>query len=162
MYDPETILALKVPRPADPETKEDFAYNRVKVIGPSPIGHSDKGDWTGADAAGVIIVPLSNFGGTLDEPFGKLREMYNVESVPEPLVIQAPAPRRIIDATSPQAGKTPEEIFAEQAPGVAPEDGQIRGRTKPLGEPGGPKTADGPLGPAPSGTRTRRGNRTSA
>ena len=163
MYAADTILELKVPREADPETKEEFAYNRVKVVGPSPVAHADKGDWTGGDAAGVIIVPLTNFGGTLDEPFGKLRELYNVAEMP-PEKVQAwpppPQPIRRIDAHSAEAGRTPEEIFAAEAPGKPDANHPNRARS-PLGEPGGPAAADGPLGPAPSGNRRRRGPRPS-
>ena len=159
MYEPNTILALNEQRDPDPETGEEFPYNRVRVVGQSPVSHADKGDWTGADAVGVIIVPLTNFGSTLDEPFGKLREIYAVEEVPVVEVEAAPK-IRVINATSAQAGPTPEEIFAAQAPGKAPEEGQSRARTNPLGDPGGPKDADGPLGKAPSGrqNRQRRGN----
>jgi hypothetical protein len=145
MYEPGTILKLKDQRPADDETGEPFPYNVVKVVGPSPIGHADKGKWTGTDADGVIIVPLTNFGSTLDEPFGKLRTLYDVESVPE-VEIEVSAPIRVINSATAQAGPTPEEVFAAEAPGVAPEEGQIRGRTSPLGPPGGPAEADGPLG----------------
>lgn len=159
MYEPNTVLALKEQRPNDPETDEPFPYNRVRVVGESPVSHADKGDWKGGDARGVIIVPLTNFGSTLDEPFGKLREMYKVESVPEVEIEVAPK-IRVVNATSAQAGPTPEEVFASKAPGKPPEEGQRRGRTSPLGAPGGPEDADGPLGKAPSGTRTRqaRGN----
>lgn len=159
MFEPNTVLALKEQRDADPETKEEFPYNRVKVVGQSPVSHADKGDWQGTDAAGVIVVPLTNFGSTLDEPFGKLREIYDVESMPEVEVEVAPK-IRVINGTSAQAGPTPEEVFAEKAPGTPPEEGQKRARTSPLGDPGGPQTADGPLGKAPSGKadRQKRGN----
>lgn len=146
MYAADTELTLKVQRDPDPETGEEFPYNTVRVVGESPVSHADKGKWTGADAAGVIIVPLSNFGSTLDEPFGKLRSLYDVAMIPEK-VTEVAAPVRVINATTAEAGPTPEEIFSEQAPGVAPEEGQIRGRTNPLGEAGGPPEADGPLGP---------------
>ena len=148
MYESDTILALKEPRDPDPETNEEFAYNRVRVVGESPVSHAHKGDWEGADARGVIIVPLTNFGGTLDEPFGKLRTIYDVESIPEH---EAPAavPIKVIDATSASAGKTPEEVFASEAPGVSKEEGRAAkraARQSPLGEPGGPPEHDGPLG----------------
>lgn len=145
MYADNTILVLKTQRDPDPETDEPFAYNRVKVIGRSPISHAHKGKWSGAEAEGVILSPLSNFGGTLDEPFGKCVQLYDVESIPE-RSINVAQPIRVIDAQSGEAGPTPEEIFAREAPGVAPDPGQVRGRTSPLGEPGGPVTADGPLG----------------
>lgn len=148
MYAAGTILALREQREPDEETKEPFPYNRVEVVGRSPVAHA-RGDWEGEDAQGVIIKPLTNFGGVLDEPFGKVREIYEVESEPE-IEYEVVQKIRVVDATSRQAGPTPEDVFAEQAPGKAPEEGQTRARTSPLGEPGGPKGSDGPLGPAPS------------
>ncbi len=144
MYAKDTILSLKLQRLPDEETGEEFAYNRVQVIGESPIQHTSRGDYVGGDSAGVIIVALSNFGGTLDEPFGKLRQLYDVEYIPEP-VISVAQPVRVIDSSTAAAGPTPEEIFSEEAPGVGPAAGQIRTRTlSPLGDPG-PETAKGPL-----------------
>lgn len=145
MYESDTILALKEQRPNDPETDEPFAYNEVKVIGESPVSHADKGDWTGDDARGVIIVPLSNFGGTLDEPFGKLRQIYDVKSAP--VVEVGVEPKiRVYDGTKSSPDRpTPEQVFQTEAPGVAPEPGQKRART-PLGPPGGPEDFHGPLG----------------
>lgn len=162
MYESETILSLKVPHDPDPETGEDFPYNRVRVIGESPVSHADKGDWTGADARGVVIVPLTNFGSTLDEPFGKLRTIYDVESIP---VHEAPveAPIKVINQTTASAGPTPEEVFAESAPGEASTGDHRRARTSPLGEPGGPEDHDGPLGkvsPHPEGNVTDTGVQT--
>lgn len=142
MYEADTILTLKEQREPDPETNEAFPYNRVRVVGESPVGHQNKGDWTGPDAAGVIIVPLTNFGGTLDEPFGKLKELYDVESIPEHV---APAQPQVRVVNPAQQGPTPEEVFATEAPGAASVDGE-RVRTSPLGEPGGPADAGGPLG----------------
>jgi hypothetical protein len=140
---------LKTPREPDPETGEEFAYNTVEVINASPISAHTKGDYMGPDAVGVIVVGTSNFGATLDEPFGKLREMYDVVSIP---VHEAPAnPVRVVNATSAAAGPTPEEVFQKEAPGKAPEEGQTRGRTplSPLDAPERPEK-HGPLGPAPS------------
>jgi hypothetical protein len=131
MYTPGTILTLKSPKDPDPETEEAFPYNEVEVVGPSPIDHGGArgGDWEGASASGVIIKPLSNFGSTLDEPLGKLQALYEVTSVPETFV---EAPKiRVIDSSSQSAGPTPEEVFAVEAPGEAPEEGQTRARTKP-------------------------------
>lgn len=143
MYAKDTILTLKKKRKPDPETKEEFPYNVVRVIGESPVSHAHKGDWTGPDAAGVIIVPLTNFGATLDEPFGKLRDIYEVTEIPETVIQEQKI--RVIDSSTSQAGPTPEEVFAKDAPGVAPEPGQTRGRTSPLGDPGGPATGGSPL-----------------
>lgn len=133
MYEPDTILELKEQQPPDDETGEEFAYNRVRVVGQSPINHGVKSEeWVGASGQGVIIVPLSNHGSTLDEPYGKLTKLYNVVEVP---VREAPvqAPVRVINSTSGSAGPTPEEVFAEKAPGTPSPDGK-RGRTSPLPE----------------------------
>jgi hypothetical protein len=149
MYARDTILTLKQQRDPDPETGEAFAYNRVRVIGESPVSHSHKGNYEGADAAGVIVTPIANFGGTIDEPFGKLTTLYDVESIPEPEEIDPDTKIRVIDGTSAQAGPTPEERFRTEAPGTPPEAGQKRGRTSPLGETKNP-AADGPLGEVPA------------
>lgn len=143
MYQPGTILKLKKQRKPDPETKEAFPYNRVQVIGESPVSHAHKEEYVGADAAGVLLTALTNFGANLDEPFGKCRELYEVESIPEDVVDATPQVR-VINATSAQAGPTPEEVFAVEAPGKAPEEGQSRARTSPLGEAPN-KAAKGPL-----------------
>lgn len=140
---------MKVQREPDPETGEEFAYNTVEVINASPISAHTKGNYTGPDAVGVIVVGTSNFGATLDEPFGLLRELYEVVSIP---VHEAPAnPVRVVNATSAAAGPTPEEVFQKEAPGKAPEEGQTRARTplSPLSVPERPED-HGPLGPAPS------------
>lgn len=153
MYVKDTILALKEPRDPDPETGEKFPYNRVRVVGQSPISHEIQGDWRGVDAEGVILEGLTNFGATLDEPFGKCVKLYTVESIPEAIEVAAPTIKVIEPG---QAGPTPEEVFAEQAPGTPPEPGQKRGRSprpSPLGEERN-EVADGPLGrveaPAPA------------
>ena len=153
MYEPGTILTLKTPHAPDPETDEPFPYNEVEVVGPSPIDHGVKPDaqWSGANAQGVIIRPLTNFGSTLDEEYGKLVALYDVKSIPEPVEIDVAPKVRIINSTSGSAGPTPEEQFALKAPGVPPEEGQRRGRTRisPLDDPR-PRASDGPLGPVPT------------
>jgi hypothetical protein len=137
MYEPGTILELKEQREPDEETGEEFPYNRVKVVGPSPVDHGlASAEWEGPNGAGVIVTPETNFGSTLDEPYGKLQALYNVVSVPETII---PEPGiRVIHSTSGSAGPTPEEVFAKEAPGTAPEEGQKRGRTpfqSPLEDP---------------------------
>lgn len=121
------------------------------VVGPSPVSAHSDGGYTGTDAAGVIIRGTSNFGATLDYPFGHLREIYDVLEIPAvsaaQLTHEKQAAQLAAMATAFVMGPTPEEVFAEKAPGKPPEEGQTRGRTlKPLGE--APKKAnDGPLGP---------------
>lgn len=145
MYTPDTVLVLKQQRDPDPETNEEFPYNRVKVIGPSPVDHGGArgGEWEGTAAQGVVIVPLSNFGSTLDEPYGKLGALYDVESVPD-TTIEVKQTIRVIDSSSQSAGPTPEEVFAVEAPGEPPKEGEIRGRTpfeSPLEDPRVPANA---------------------
>lgn len=146
MYVKDTILTLKKQREPDAETGEAFPYNRVKVVGESPVSHSHTGQWTGAEAAGVILTPLSNFGGTLDEPYGKVNALYSVESIPEAETVTE-TKVRVVDGATSQAGPTPEEVFSEEAPGTPPEDGRRRGRTlvSPLEEVVN-EEAVGPLG----------------
>lgn len=158
MYKPGTILELKDQKPASERTnregepitdekgkpiKFEFPYNKVKVIGESPIDHSlMAAGWEGAGARGVIITPLSEFGGNLDEPFGKLQQLYNVVEIPaDEMPIQPQV--RIIRGNTGEAGKTPEEVFASEAPGK-PQDGRKRARS-PLGEVEGAPSAS-PLG----------------
>jgi hypothetical protein len=154
LYQPGTILKLKEPRDAeaatdpytgqprmkrrrDPKTGEnvdtkdvlmvDFPYNEVEVVGHSPVA-TDRGQWKGSDAQGVIIQPRSNFGGNLDEPFGKLRQLYDVVSIPE-REVPAEITIKPINTASAEAGPTPEEVFAVEAPGTPPDPGARRGRT---------------------------------
>lgn len=145
MYEPETVLTLKEPRSTE---EKPFPYDRVQVIGQSPINHGTIAEeWTGASGQGVIITPLTDFGSTLDEPYGKLQQMYEVESIPVREALAA-VPVRVI--TPGTAGPTPEDTFAAEAPGVAPEPGQKRGRTarSPLdGEESVPPSSS-PLGDA--------------
>lgn len=171
MFKSGTVLKLKEPRGPEPKidpytdqpvmkktrnprTGEEkftdepvmlpFPYNEVEVIGPSPVVHSDPNSpWQGGDAVGVIIRPLSDFAGNLDEPLGKLKQLYDVVSIPE--AIETPIERtiKVIDATTNQAGETPEEVFAREAPGVAPKAGQKRGRTKPFDDVTPPKGTKG-------------------
>lgn len=114
MYKPGTILTLKSQKDPDPETGQEFAYNTVEVIGQSPIDHGTTrptGQWQGANGAGVIIKPLSSFDANLDEPYGKLMQLYKVVSIPEPAEIVREV--RIKVNTPEDLGPTPEEVFAK-------------------------------------------------
>lgn len=126
MYEPDTVLKLKEPRSTD---EKPFAYDQVKVLGQSPINYAKTSEWEGVSAQGVIIAPLTEFDRTLEEPYGKLQMLYEVESIP---THEAPAavPVKVVNSTSGSAGPTPEEQLAEKAPGTPPEPGQRRGRTK--------------------------------
>lgn len=155
MYEEGTILVLKEPHDPDPETGEPFPYNEVEVIGASPVSWGGRSEWSGAAAAGVLIKPgpNSNFGSVLDEPLGKLQALYSVKEVPVREIVQAPI--RVINQNSAAAGPTPEEVFAAEAPGKAPEEGQIRGRTRsPLEDPR-PVSKDPLDAPKPATQRRR-------
>lgn len=140
MYASDSILTLKEPRSTD---EKPFAYDRVKVIGPSPVAHREDPRYTGSDAKGVIIQPLTEFAGNLDEPFGKLRTLYNVEFVPE-YEEEVTTTIKRYDATTRAAGPTPEDIFAEKAAGK-PAEPKAPVTASPLKDPN-PKPQDGPLG----------------
>lgn len=121
MYTPGTILALKEPK-STPETKKGaddaviFPYDEVEVIGASPIYHSGQstGEWEGASAQTVIIRPLTEFAGNLDEPMGRLQTLYNVKYEPERVEQEIKVER--YDANTRAAGLTPEEAFAGDQP----------------------------------------------
>jgi len=109
VFKPGKILTLKEPRsPA----KEPFAYDRIEVIGASPLSHADiRSEWTGTNAQGVIVKPLTDFGSTLDEPMGRLVELYAVESIPEN---RPPEPEVKVQSEE-YTYKSPEDVFAEAA-----------------------------------------------
>lgn len=107
MYKPGTILTLKEPRSTE---KEPFAYDRIEVIGPSPLSHASvDSEWTGSNATGVIVKPLTDFGSTLDEPLGRLQSLYDVESVPDNRI----APPAVTVQSETYDYKSPEEVFKE-------------------------------------------------
>lgn len=121
MYTPGTILVLNEPQSTE---EKPFAYDKVEVVGPSPVNHGvQAGDYTGADAQGVIIKTAGeDFGPNLDEPFGKLRAIYTVDYQPE-LV-----PNLLNPSQTPE-GMTPEQVFDAVAKeqGLKPSD--VRERT---------------------------------
>lgn len=117
MYERGTILKLRNPRP-DVEVGEGeekhthpFPYNRVRVLGQSPINHSTlDSEWVGQQGQGVIIEPLSSFASNIDEPFGKVQDLYEVESIPEPAVIES----KVIVQTPESLGPSPEDRLAQE------------------------------------------------
>lgn len=144
MYAPDTILTLKEQRSTD---DKQFAYDRVRVVGQSPVSHtSESAKYSGEDAKGVIITPLTEFAGNLDEPFGKVRKLYDVESEPV-YEEEVKTTVRRVDATTRAAGPTPEDIFAEQAAGDPNKPRRPGSPTSPLVDPSPPSDA-GPLGEA--------------
>jgi hypothetical protein len=154
MYEPGTILTRKDPRPPE---EAAAAYNRVKVIAASPISHAGTvrgGEWEGGNAQGVILQPAPlplepgekprehDYGQNLDEPFGKVQKLYDVESIPEPDMIVAKPVERV------KPGPTPEEVFAREAPGTPrlPDDPRAR---SPLPDPAPDASELGPLDQPP-------------
>lgn len=127
MYEAGTILALKEPRGTD---ETPFPYDRVEVIGQSPISHAATSEWSGAAAQGVIIKPCDEFGSTLDEPEGKLKSIYKVESTPDREVTAEPI--RVVRPET--AGPTPEEQFESVAGPKVESRRAKRRRESPLNE----------------------------
>ncbi len=129
MYKPDTILALKNPRTEyddDGEVVgEAFPYDRIRVIGQSPVNHATMStEWVGANGQGVIVEPLTEFGANLDEPFGRLQELYDVESLPEPAVFRGTEVEVVEPA---DLGPSPEQVFANEAE----KEGKDSRRAKP-------------------------------
>jgi hypothetical protein len=163
MYAPGTILKLKkqkpdqvIPAKVDPDNPDrkrpkttiPFPYNRVVVVGESPVDHGAGrgGEWSGAGARGVLLQPLSSHASTLDEPFAKLQKLYDVEEVPKNEVEVTPI--RVVRAHTYDAGPTPEEVFTKSGGGTPPKEGEIRGRTPHNESPLGPVEPDpSDLGP---------------
>lgn len=140
MFEPGTILRLREPVGTE---EEPSPYDRVKVVGQSPVHHAteSKSAWAGADAIGFIITPMT-FGPTLDKPLGQLNELYEVESYPtdpmtgEPLrpennprnrpspeqllaraaAEQKPAPKRPPAPSLQADDKSPEQVLRQQPP----------------------------------------------
>jgi hypothetical protein len=110
MYEPGTILALREPQSTDDQT---YAYDRVKVVGQSPVQHATASGsaWAGADATGYIITPLDDFGPTLDKPYGELADLYEVEEYPTDPITQQP----ITPENNPRNAPSPEQQFARAA-----------------------------------------------
>lgn len=136
MYKPDTILRLKDPRTVDED--EPFAYDRVRVVGQSPVQHADiSSEWVGGNGQGVIIEPLSGFGSNLDEPLGRLQELYEVESLPEAVVITGDQVKVVKPEDLPPS---PEDIFADATAAA----GQDSRRVKPVKEKPSPLVATEP------------------
>ena len=122
MYARNTILTrrepFEAPNPeADPPVEGDpkYIFNRVRVIGRSPISHMGgaAAEGSGVGAQGVIVEPLEGFGGTVDRPLGELQRDYTIEFEPGPTQIEPTL--RVINAQTREAGPSPEEVFATTA-----------------------------------------------
>lgn len=130
MFARDTILARREPFPApdasvSPPVEGDarYIYNRVRVIGPSPVailGGQPAAWQSGPGAQGVVIEPLDGFGGNVDRPLGELQRDYMIEREPEQIFVESKI--RVVNAHTREAGPTPEEVFAEAAANQALED----------------------------------------
>lgn len=110
MYEPGTILALREPQSTEDAT---YPYDRVKVVGQSPVHHvtASGSVWAGADATGFVITPLSDFAPTLDKPLGQLMELYEVEEYPNDPATGLP----ITPESNPRNAPSPEQALARAA-----------------------------------------------
>lgn len=87
MHPPGTILALRAPIGTD---EKPYPYDRVVVIGTSPVQHLTEAKWKGQDATSIVIQPVDSFGGNVDKPLGEINELYEVESYPETNQVATP------------------------------------------------------------------------
>jgi hypothetical protein len=110
MYETGTILVLKDPQSTEEET---YPYDRVMVVGQSPVHHATASGSTfaGADAVGFIVRPLEEFAGTVDKPLGLLNELYEVESYPTDPTTGEP----LRPENNPRNLPTPEQLLAHAA-----------------------------------------------
>ena len=110
MYEPGTVLSLREPQSTDDKI---YPYDRVKVVGQSPIQHTTSSGslWAGADATGYIITPLEEFAPTLDKPFGELQSLYEIESYPLDPITQEP----LTPENNPRHLPSPEQVLAREA-----------------------------------------------
>lgn len=111
MFESGTILALREPQ----STKEEpYPYDKVCVVGQSPVQHATAGTsaFAGQDAVGYILRPAGKeFGPVIDRPFGEINELYRIESYPtDPTTGQELKPENF-----PPGMPSPEQVFSEAA-----------------------------------------------
>lgn len=100
----DTILVRK-------RAKKDHPFNRIKVVGVSPIrGARATGEWVGESGDDIIVEGLSAFAAPTTFPSTVLERDYDVESMPE-VFEQVIDPRR-----RPRVSQlSPEESLRRQA-----------------------------------------------
>jgi hypothetical protein len=110
MFEPNTVLRLREPEGTE---EEPHPYDRVVVVGQSPVQHATESGspWAGADATGFIIRPLDGFDATLDKPLGLLDELYEVESYPTDPITGEP----LRPENNPRNAPSPEQALAKAA-----------------------------------------------
>lgn len=102
-YPTGTILARDTPK--------DNKYDRVSVVGPSPISHASAGEWAGHGGDAIIVQPVGEFGPPEIMPIRAAAEEYSIEFEPDP------APTHIESAQGGRATRqlAPEEQFRAAA-----------------------------------------------
>lgn len=106
MFQSDTILVRREPLSTE---ENPFPYDRIRVIGPSPVVYSASSGWAGVQANGIVVEPLTSFAPNINEPLGKLQQDYTIEYEPPPLEFVS---RPVVMQAQ---GKTPEEVFASAA-----------------------------------------------
>jgi hypothetical protein len=105
----ETILVRRTPK--------DNPFDRLKVIGVSPIRTARAGEWTGETGDDVIVEALADFASPGTFPDSVLEREFDVEFMPDVITTQVIDPR-----SRPRVNQlTPEQQFrlaaAEEAKG---------------------------------------------
>lgn len=116
MFEPGTVLRLREPEGTD---DKPAAYDRVQVVGQSPVQHATASEtaWAGPDAVGFILRPLGEFAPTVDKPLGQLNELYEIESYPtDPATGQPLTPE-----SNPRNRPSPEQLLRRASEEAAAE-----------------------------------------
>lgn len=148
MFEPGTILALR-----EPQSTEDkpYAYDRVYVVGQSPVQHTSNdpdSPWAQADAIGFLLRPAGDsFGPVIDRPYGEINEAYEVEEYPTNPTTGEP----ITPENNPRNLPSPEQIFAQESRKAKPDS-----RPKAPGFQDDAKTPEQVLREGTGGTRPQR------
>jgi hypothetical protein len=103
----DTILMRREPK--------DDPFDRLKVVGVSPIRTARAGEWAGETGNDVIVEALTEFASPGTFPDSVLEREYDVESMPELVTTQVIDPR-----SRPRVSQlTPEESLRRQAAEIA-------------------------------------------
>lgn len=112
MFEPGTILAALDPQSTD---EKPYPYDRVYVVGQSPVQHTSadpNSPWAAADAIGFILRPAGEtFGPVIDVPYGEINRLYEIEEYPTNPITGEP----ITPENSPRGQPTPEQVFTKVA-----------------------------------------------
>lgn len=113
----DTILTRKKPK--------KNAYDRIKIVGASPIRTARAGEWAGETGDDIIVEPLTEFAPPTTFPETVLEREYDVESMPDEF-------DQVIDPRSrPRVRQlSPEESLRRQARELEAETDERSTRTK--------------------------------